>query len=449
VGALITLRRPRNLIGWLCVAIGMSWGAVSLLDAYAHYGLATHRAPLPGFEMALALGGVGWIPGIGLMTFLILAFPDGRLPSHRWRAVAALTVLTLLVVTVAILFRTENFAGSGFPDVTNPLWIKSIGPALAQAQLAVALLPIWILAAAVSIVVRYRRATGVERLQLKCLVAAGVALALASVVAIVSAAFVVSAGEGGGMLSLAAEVAQDISVLSFVLLPIAIGIAMLRHRLYDIDLIVNRTLVYGGATAILAAAFGAANVLSQRVLEAMSGQRSDLVTGVLAVGAALAFGPTRRRFRPAVDRFLPARARLALFFTDIVGSTRIAAEVGDERWRSLLDRYRAAVRRELARFGGREINTAGDSFFATFDRPTGALRCAWAGRDAVPGTWPRDPHWRACWRMRDARRDGDRSCGPHSGPVDGRGRGRGGLCLGCAAGGGRKAGCCPHRPWTA
>jgi class 3 adenylate cyclase len=385
VGALIVLRRPRNLIGWLCFAIGTSWGAVAVVDAYALYGLASHRGPLPGFEIALALKTVGWIPGIGLMIFLILVFPDGRLPSHRWRAVAALTALTLVVVTFAILFGTENFADSGFPQVGNPLRIESIGPVLAQAQLGVALLPVWMLAAVLSIAVRYRKATGIERLQLKWLVAAGVAVVLASVVALVSAGLVVSSGGSGGVLSLVAEVAQDVSVLSLALLPIAIGIAMLRHHLYDIDLFVNRTLVYGGATVILAAAFGAANVLSQRVLEVMSGGRSDLVTGVLAVGAALAFAPTRRRIRPIVDRFLPARARLALLFTDIVGSTRIAAEIGDERWRSLLDRYRATFRREIARFGGREINTAGDSFFATFERPAGALRCAWAGRDAVRG----------------------------------------------------------------
>jgi class 3 adenylate cyclase len=82
---------------------------------------------------------------------------------------------------------------------------------------------------------------------------------------------------------------------------------------------------------------------------------------------------------------LPARAVLALVFTDIVGSTRMAAEFGDERWRGLLDRYRAAVRRELSRLGGREIDTAGDGFFATFHRPVAALECAWHIRQAVRG----------------------------------------------------------------
>jgi class 3 adenylate cyclase len=382
VGALIALRRPRNAIGWLCLAVGAAWGTGGALTSFAHYALFAHRGPVPGFDIALALGDASWIPAVGLMIFLILVFPDGRLPSRRWRAVAVLIAVTLVVITITNLFGTEDFAGSGYPQVDNPLRIEPIAPLLAQLELLTALLPVWILAAAVSIAVRYRRAAGAQRLQLKWLVAAGAAVALAFVVAMALTA-VGSGGESSQAVSVAAELAQTLSFASFALLPVAIGVATLRHRLYDIDVIVNRTVVYGGATLVLAAAFGVANVASQRALEAATGQRSDLVTGVLAVGAAFAFGPMRRRIRPIADRFLPARAELTLLFTDIVGSTRIAAEVGDQRWHSLLDRYRSAVRRELARFGGREIDTAGDSFFATFDRSAAGMRCAWRIRDAV------------------------------------------------------------------
>jgi len=91
----------------------------------------------------------------------------------------------------------------------------------------------------------------------------------------------------------------------------------------------------------------------------------------------------RRWIRPIVDRFLPARARLTLLFTDIVGSTQAIVDLGDERWRALLDRYRVAVRHELSRFRGREVNTAGDAFFATFDRPVAAVSCARAIGTAV------------------------------------------------------------------
>ena len=128
---------------------------------------------------------------------------------------------------------------------------------------------------------------------------------------------------------------------------------------------------------------GLANVASQRILDALTGQRSELLTAVLIGGAVLAFAPLRSRVRPIVDRFLPARAVLTLFFTDIVGSTRLAVNLGDEGWRALLSRYRTSVRRELARFGGHEVDTAGDGFFATFSRPATGLRCAWAIRSAV------------------------------------------------------------------
>jgi class 3 adenylate cyclase len=356
------------------------WRTLGALEAYGHWVADTHS--LPGFDIALALANVGWVPGIGLMIFLILLFPDGRLPSRRWRVVAAFTGLTLLVVAIASLFGAENFAEIGYPQVFNPFRIEPIAPLLAQIQVAAAVLPVWIMAAAVSIAVRYRRASRVERLQLKWLVAAGGAVALAFVVA-VGGSYLAGSGGEYGETPRAVELAQDASLASFALLPIAIGFATLRHRLYDIDVIVNRTLVYGGATVILAAAFGVANIASQRVLEALTGERSDLMTAALAVGAAVAFGPMRRRIRPLADRFLPARAELILLFTDIVGSTRVAAEVGDERWRGLLERYRAAVRRELSRAGGREIDTAGDSFFATFERPAAGLRCAWAIREAV------------------------------------------------------------------
>ena len=159
-------------------------------------------------------------------------------------------------------------------------------------------------------------------------------------------------------------------------MPLAIAAAMLRYRLYDIDLIVNRTLVYGTVTAILGAAFVIVTAAVQRALVEFTGQHSDLATAAIGLGLALLFPRLRRRITPVVDRFLPAREVLTVLLTDIVGSTMVAAELGDERWRTLLERYRAAIRQELRRFHGREVDTAGDGFFATFVSPTQALRCA-------------------------------------------------------------------------
>jgi class 3 adenylate cyclase len=173
-------------------------------------------------------------------------------------------------------------------------------------------------------------------------------------------------------------------ILGFGLaLPAGVAVAILRYRLYDLDLLLNRTILYGAVTVVLLAALGVANVVAQRAVEPLFRQESDLVAAALGLGAGLAFAPVRRWLRPIVDRALPARSRLTLLFTDIVESTQAIVDLGDERWRDVLSLFRAKVRRELSHFHGREINTAGDAFFAVFDRPMRALQCALAMRDSV------------------------------------------------------------------
>jgi class 3 adenylate cyclase len=129
--------------------------------------------------------------------------------------------------------------------------------------------------------------------------------------------------------------------------------------------------------------FGLADVLAQQLILALFDQRSELLAIGLGLAAGLAFGPVRRWLRPTVDRILPARSRLTLLFTDIVESTQAIVDLGDERWRELLDRYRSVVRQLLSRHRGREVNTAGDAFFAVFDRPANGVQCAESMRDAV------------------------------------------------------------------
>ena len=139
---------------------------------------------------------------------------------------------------------------------------------------------------------------------------------------------------------------------------------------------------------------------------------------------ALAFGPMRRAIQPLVDRALPARSRLTLLFTDIVESTQAIVDLGDEQWRDVLDRYRSSVRHELARHRGREVNTAGDAFFAVFDRPMNAVRCAMAMRDGVQRAGPPGSN-RACTAARSrCGRAGHRPGGPCRRPGHGHSRGR-------------------------
>jgi class 3 adenylate cyclase len=181
--------------------------------------------------------------------------------------------------------------------------------------------------------------------------------------------------------------------------PVSIGVAILRHGLFDIDLIINRAVIYSLLAAVLASVFISASTLTQHILEEAIGQRSDLVTIGAGLLVALAFQPMHRRIKIVVDRLLPARQMLTLVFTDIVGSTELLAQAGDARWREQLDNYRACVRHELKRFRGTEMHIAGDSFFATFIDPIHAVRCAMALAPALraldlPSRF--GIHWAAC-----------------------------------------------------
>jgi class 3 adenylate cyclase len=152
-------------------------------------------------------------------------------------------------------------------------------------------------------------------------------------------------------------------------------------------------------TVVLGAAFVALTASTQRLIEATTGQRTDVLPVVVGLGVALGFQPLRRRAQAAADRILPAREQRVLFFTDIVGSTERLADLGDARWRAILEQYRSVVRRELRRFGGTEMHIAGDSFFVTFTDPLRAVRCAEALAPAllalgVPSRF--GMHWGAC-----------------------------------------------------
>lgn len=376
VGALIASRRPANRVGWLLLSWGFCAGLNALCTSYVAYGYTLHPE-LPLLQFAAWLHGVVialLVPGAYLVFML---FPNGSLPSARWR-IPFFVVIGIVGALIAIAVVAPRIYPNVLPSLSVPNPTGIVGLPLAAGLTWEPALPFRLLGIIVclsAIPIRLWRASGVERQQLKYLAYIALLMIIGFVVGLVaSLARVVEA-----------HIILPLTVLTGLAIgiPAACGFAILRHRLYDIDLLINRTVVYGGVSAVLAVVFGVANVASQRILEALTGQRSELLTAVLIGGAVLAFAPLRSRVRPVVDRFLPARAVLTLLFTDIVGSTRMAVDLGDEGWRAQLSRYRASVRRELARFGGHEVDTAGDGFFATFDRPTAGLSCAWAVRSAV------------------------------------------------------------------
>jgi len=298
VGALIASRQPRNTLGWILLGVGVGWGLGAMLDIYAWYGLEVNPGSLPRPGVVLALNEPMWVPLIGLMgTFLILLFPDGRLPSPGWRPWAWLCALAMILSFIAILIQPGSFTDSGYPDVRNPLGMEGLRPFIGFALLVIPLIPICIVGCAVGLIRRFRRSRGQERQQMKWLAAA------AGVVAVVYLVMM--------MLSLPGLVGREpppwvdilgsIGVFAFVLLPLAIAVAIFRYRLYDIDLLINRTLVYGTLTAALTAAYLITTTVLQGLLRPLVGQSDLAVAGSTLVVAAL-FRPGRARIQAFIDR---------------------------------------------------------------------------------------------------------------------------------------------------
>jgi class 3 adenylate cyclase len=381
VGALLAIRRPQTSIGWILLAVGWFFAMLSTpLDATAEqFADMTVSWPLRLFVVARS----AFVPAFFvLLALLAVVFPSGRLPSGGWgTAVRVALVVSLLLVLATAITPTisVNLGGPQATWVRNPAAVLPDLPLWQAIDPGTTSIPLMFLAlgAVISLAVRYGRAHDVERQQLRWLAAALLFVAVGVITGFVITYLVPGSLDSG--------LAWDPAIVALACVPFSIGIAVLRYRLYEIDTIINRAVLYGSVTAVLLAAFGIANIGLQRALESLTGQRSELLTGALGIGVAVAYGPMRRRVRPLVDRFLPGRALLTLLFTDIVGSTEHIVELGDERWRMLLGRYRAAVRQELARKSGHEVDTAGDAFFATFDRPSSGVSCAWAIRSVVEG----------------------------------------------------------------
>ena len=305
VGALIVHRQARNRIGWVLLAIGGAFVPFGLLNAYAAYGLQLDPGSLPRPDIALALAAPGWIPFIVLSgTFLILLFPDGRLPSPRWRGWAWLCAIVMTVSSAWILVLPGPLEESGNREIANPLAVDALRPVAGAVFAVIALIPVSIVGCAAALVMRFRRSHGQERLQLKWLALGAGATATLYLVSMAASLTKDSpwGAEPGWLVLL-----QSVAVYSFLLIPIAIGIAILRHRLYDIDLIVNRALVYGALTATLALSYLGGVLLLQQLFAPLT-RGSDLAIAGSTLAVAALFRPLRGRIQAAVDRrFFRAR----------------------------------------------------------------------------------------------------------------------------------------------
>jgi hypothetical protein len=287
VGAVIATHRPGNPLGWIFLVIGLSQGLVVCGYEYASYVFRTAPGTAPGGGLAVWVSQWAWAPGLGLLlTFVPLLFPDGRPPSRRWRPVAWLSTIPIVVIPVLTAAALWPWRG---PAVLDPSSVSE-----ATSGLVVILLPAYVLmlgcglACLAALLLRLRRARGIERQQLKWLL---FACAVTIAIVLVVQPSTTNQWELGMLLALP----------FFPAVPVAAGVAILRYRLYDIDRIINRTLVYGLLTVVLGLCYVAGSLVFVLVAGAGSDPPSWLVAGATLVAAAV-FRPARRRIQDAVDR---------------------------------------------------------------------------------------------------------------------------------------------------
>ena len=241
VGFLVLSRRPTERLGWLMVAMGIAGAVMGPFGAYGAYAIEQDR---PFGPLGLAIADPGWVPFIGISGYLLLLFPDGHLPSPRWRWFSWLCGIGLALVMVGIWFKPGPFVDSGYPEVENPLGIEALAGPLDLLGALVLIAPALVLGGAVALVVRLRRTTDqVVRHQIRWL-----AYSASWIAAIFVLAFIPSLGNDSGW----SGWIQQVGALSFVLIPITIGLAVLRYRLYDIDVVIRKTVVFAIMTAAIA-----------------------------------------------------------------------------------------------------------------------------------------------------------------------------------------------------
>jgi hypothetical protein len=288
VGAVIATHRPRNPLGWIFLVIGLSEGLLSFGYQYASYVFRTAPGAGPGGELAVWVGQWAWAPGLGLaLTYVPLLFPDGRLPSRRWWPVAWLSAVPIVVIPVSTAAALWPWRG---PDLLDPSGVEQamgdMGPVLGFVPY---LLMLGCgLACLAALLLRFRRSRGIERQQLKWLLFAS---------AVTIAIFLIVQPNTSSEWDLGLLLA----VPFFPAIPVAAGVAILRYRLYEIDRIINRTLVYGLLTAVLGLCYAAGSLLFALVAGTGTEPPSWLIAAATLTTAAV-FRPVRGRIQAVVDR---------------------------------------------------------------------------------------------------------------------------------------------------
>jgi hypothetical protein len=294
VGALVASRRPRNAIGWICLLSGLLWFSPGLGDAFIAYERATTDTLTSSVKFLDALITATWPWSVGLPgVYMILLFPDGRLPSRRWRAFALFAGAVIALMPALFLLPVQGRQWEQYP------WLVTV------VSLSLLVLPACILASAVSLVLRYRRSGKEVREQIKWLAFAASLVGVVYFGSILTELlFAPDSLIANETPPLWVTLQRFLFVQCFAAVPISVGFAILKYRLYDIDIIINRTLVYGSLTLMLLLVYFAGVTATQALFQTLTGQHQQpqlaVVVSTLAIAAL--FNPLRRRIQAFIDQ---------------------------------------------------------------------------------------------------------------------------------------------------
>jgi signal transduction histidine kinase len=361
VGAVLASRTPRNAIGWLMIAVGLSFALTGFTSEYIVYAFETNPGSLPFGRMMAVVSNSFWLPMFASVILLVLLFPTGRVPGPRWRRLPmAVLALTALALAAGALMPGELQLDLDAP-ILNPIGVDALRPVL-NAAATVAWIGILLAAAPLSItalVVRYRRSKGEERQQMRWLAY------VAGTTTAVIVAGIASAVVGGE--SFGDSLAADVFVLaSFGLVgvgvPVAMGVSVLRYRLYELDVVIKKTVVFG--LVAFALTLLALLVLLVLPIATVGTGLSGWEWGLLAFGIAigLLFGPLRRRARRLADRIVYRRRatpyEVLTTFSERIGETYSTEDVLPRMVQVLASGTGATSARVLLRVGGDEREVA-------------------------------------------------------------------------------------------
>lgn len=347
VGLILATRRPENALGWIMLVIGLF-----VAEPSASIGEWLVVTGHPGGVWALAGDSFTWVPVIGLAgIYVLLLFPDGHLLSPRWRWFAWTVGAGMVITSLAIQLSPGDLRDAGYPDLHNPYAIPALRPLVGAAFVALVTIPLGILGAALSLVFRYRRSGSTERLQIRWLATAAVMIAV-----LYAIAMILSFTSGAGWISVGGLVGffQNASVIAFALIPISIAFAVLRYRLYEIDVVIRKAVVVAAIAVFFTAVYVAIVGGIGALVEAHS---TAALSFAAAAVVAILFQPALRRTRRLADRIVYGRRatpyEVLSEFSERLGGTYAAEDVLPRMARVIAEAVGAARSLVWAKRGGR------------------------------------------------------------------------------------------------